>query len=478
VSRRVFGGFVEHLGRCIYGGVYDEGSQLSDARGFRQDVLDLFRELRVSVLRWPGGNFVSNYHWQDGIGPRDERPRRVELAWGAEESNRFGTDDFVEYCRELGAEPFICLNMGTGTLEEALAWVEYCNSSGRTAWAERRRANGHDEPHDVRWWALGNEMYGSWQVGALSADEYVAEATRWARAIRMLDPDAKLVSCGLSGWDEWDRVVIDGLAPFVDLHSIHIYTGSSDYWTNVLQPHQAERAIATARALISHTAYLKRIENPPRLAYDEWNVWYRRHDRTLEERYDMSDALAVGTYLNIFVRNCAWVRMANLAQLVNAIAPIVTTSEAAVVQPIYYPVLLHAQAALDEAADVWVDGGAVEDPGPLDDTRWPHRIDDLGPFDLVDAAATVAADRSRLAVTLVNRSTDGERVEIVVRDRAFDGDASVRIVTGETDAAARPLPDVETAKLEEVTEATSGSTLVLDLPAKSFAVVEAALTAA
>jgi alpha-L-arabinofuranosidase len=170
--------------------------------------------------------------------------------------------------------------------------------------------------------------------------------------------------------------------------------------------------------------------------------------------------------------------MANLAQLVNAIAPIVTTSEAAVVQPIYYPVLLHAQAALDEAADVWVDGGAVEDPGPLDDTRWPHRIDDLGPFDLVDAAATVAADRSRLAVTLVNRSTDGERVEIVVRDRAFDGDASVRIVTGETDAAARPLPDVETAKLEEVTEATSGSTLVLDLPAKSFAVVEAALTAA
>jgi alpha-N-arabinofuranosidase len=472
LSPHVFGGFVEHLGRCIYGGLFDEGSPLSDERGFRQDVLELLRQLRVTVLRWPGGNFVSNYHWVDGIGPVDERPRRVDLAWRAEESNRFGTDEFVDYCRVLGAQPYICLNMGTGTLEEALAWVEYCNSAGTTTWADRRRANGSDDPHAVRWWALGNEMYGFWQVGALSADEYVAEATRWARAIRMLDPEVKLVSCGLSGWDEWDRTVVDGLSSLVDLHSIHIYTGSSDYWTNVLQPHQAERAIRGARALIEHAAYLQRIPEPPRLAYDEWNVWYRRHDTTLEERYDISDALAVGTYLNIFVRNCAWVRMANLAQLVNAIAPIVTTPERAAVQPIYYPFLLHAGAALDEAVDLWVDGPHVEQPGGLDDSRWPHRIDDLGPFDLVDAAATVDSARTRLAVTLVNRSEAEERVELVVRDRPLAGEARIRVVTGETDTAGREIADVETAKLEETTERTAGSALALAMPARSFACVE------
>jgi alpha-N-arabinofuranosidase len=475
VSPHLFGGFVEHLGRCIYGGLYDEGSSLADERGFRRDVLDLLRELRVGVLRWPGGNFVSNYHWVDGIGPKDERPRRVELAWGAEESNRFGTDEFVEYCRELGTDPYVCLNMGTGTLEEALAWVEYCNSSGTTAWSARRRANGHDEPYGIRWWALGNEMYGTWQVGALSAEEYVAEATRWARAIRMLDPEAKLVSCGLSGWDEWDRIVIDGLASLVDLHAIHIYTGSPDYWTNVLQPHQAERAIRTTRTLLERAAHLQQLAAPPRIAYDEWNVWYRRHDGTLEERYDLADALAVATYLNIFVRNCAWVRMANLAQLVNAIAPIVTTPEQAVVQPIYYPVLLHAQAALDEAVDLWVDGGKIEDPGPLDDTRWPHRIDDLGPFDLIDGAATVDTGRTRLAVTLVNRSEGEERVELVVRDRSLAGEARVRMLTGETDPSARELAEVEGARLDSHAERASGSTLAFVLPAKSFAAVEVGL---
>jgi alpha-L-arabinofuranosidase len=188
IDRNVFGGFVEHLGRCIYGGLYDEGSPLSDSHGFRKDVLGLLRELRMGVLRWPGGNFVSNYHWTDGIGPKNDRPRRPELAWGGEEPNRFGTDEFLAYCSELGTEPYICLNMGTGTLREALDWVEYCNGAGDTHWANLRRAGGHEEPYRVRYWGLGNEMYGEWQVGAVSAEEYVREATRWARAIKMLDP--------------------------------------------------------------------------------------------------------------------------------------------------------------------------------------------------------------------------------------------------------------------------------------------------
>jgi alpha-N-arabinofuranosidase len=474
LDRNVFGGFVEHLGRCIYGGIYEEGSSLSDERGFRKDVLGLLRELRMGVLRWPGGNFVSNYHWQDGIGPKDDRPRRPELAWGGEESNRFGTDEFLSYCAELGTDPYFCLNMGTGTLEEALAWVEYCNSAADTYWAKRRRGSGHEAPYRVKYWGLGNEMYGEWQVGAVSAEEYVRDATRWARAIRMLDPQAKLISCGMNGWNDWDRVVIDGMAPIVDYHSIHIYTGDDDYWTNVLQPHQAERAIRSARGLIERAAYRKKIANPPRLAYDEWNVWYRNMTGSLEERYTFADALAVGTYLNIFIRNCDWVRMANLAQMVNAIAPIVTTPETAVAQPIYYPVLLHAQAALDTAVDVHVNGPVVS-PELATSGRWPHRVSDLAPFTLIDAAATVSANRSRVALTLVNRNPDEpETVEVILRDLSFDGSAEIRTVTAGRDA--RVLPDVETAHVAEGSEPTKGATVTVALPPQSFTVIEAATT--
>jgi alpha-N-arabinofuranosidase len=473
LDRNVFGGFVEHLGRCIYGGLYDEGSPLADPRGFRTDVLDLLRELRMGVLRWPGGNFVSNYHWTDGIGPQPARPRRPELAWGGEESNRFGTDEFLAYCHELHTTPYICLNMGTGSLEEALAWIEYCNSARDTAWAARRRENGHAEPYGVRYWGLGNEMYGDWQVGALSAEEYVRTATRWARAIRMIDPEAILVSCGMNGWNDWDRAVIDGLAPHVDLHSLHIYTGSGSYWPNVLAPHQAERAIRIAGALIDRVAYVKKIARPPRLAYDEWNVWYRTDDGTLEERYNFSDALAVGTYLNIFVRNCARVAMANLAQMVNAIAPIVTTPQAAVTQPIYYPVLLHARAALDVAVDCHVSGPTVNAAPDEARGRWPHRVADLGPFTVVDAAATASTDRGRLALTLVNRSLEPEPVELVLRDLAFDGAAEITVVTAERGRDARVLPDVEGASVTEGSEKPAGSLLSLTLPPQSFAVIEA-----
>jgi alpha-L-arabinofuranosidase len=478
LDRNVFGGFVEHLGRCIYGGLYEEGSPLSDQRGFRQDVLGLLRELRMGVLRWPGGNFVSNYHWKDGIGPKDDRPARPELAWGGKEgkeTNRFGTDEFLAYCAELGTEPYFCLNMGTGTLAEALDWVEYCNRETGTAWADRRAANGHPEPYRVRYWGLGNEMYGDWQVGALSAEEYVREATRWARAIKMLDPGAKLVSCGMNGWNDWDRVVIEAMAPLVDYHSLHIYTGSEDYWTDVLQPHQAERAIACARTLIARTAYVKKIAQPPRIAYDEWNVWFRTDDGTLEERYNFADALAVGTYLNIFTRNCDWVKMANLAQMVNAIAPIVTTPQTAVTQPIYYPVLLHAQASLPWAVDVYADGPMVDWPAGADPGRWPHRVTDLGPFPVVDAAATVNADRTRVALTLVNRNPDqAETAEIVVRDLAFDGPVELHTVTA-APGTAPAVPGVESARVEQGSEPTKGGTVVVTLAPQSFTTVEAVL---
>ena len=500
IDPKLFGGFVEHLGRCVYGGLYDEGSPRSDERGFRTDVLALLRDLRLGVLRWPGGNFVSNYHWTDGIGPKDERPRRPDLAWGGEEPNTFGTDEFLAYCAELGTSPYICLNMGTGTLAEALAWVEYCNDARNTEWAARRRANGRDEPYGVRYWALGNEMYGPWQVGMMTADEYVREAARWARAIRMLDPGAKLVGCGETGLTDWDAVVTDGLAGLVDYHSIHIYTGSDDYWTNVLQPHQAERAIAATAALIDRAAYLKGTVAKPAIAYDEWNVWYRSMPEDtgrgdLAERYTFDDAIAVATYLNIFVRHCDRVKMANLAQLVNAIAPVVTTDTAAGVQPIYYPFLLHARAALDEAADVRVDGPRVSPDLPAGASRWPHRIADLGPFSLVDAAASVSTDRRSLAVTLVNRAPDAaDDASLVLRDFAFLGPATVTTLTVGHPAGAHGdqppvaaglaglpplpgLPGLVGAHLAETVVPAGGRTLALTLPPRSFTVVEVPVTA-
>jgi len=472
LEREVFGGFVEHLGRCINGGLFEEGSPRSDDRGFRRDVLELLRPLKTSVLRWPGGNFASNYHWADGVGPRTSRPSRAELAWGGVEPNHFGTDEFLAYCAELGAAPYICLNMGTGTLSEALYWVEYCNSAARSYWAEQRRHNGHEEPYRVPYWGLGNEMYGDWQVGQLSAAEYVATASRLAKAIRRADPEVKLVSCGQNGWSDWDRVVIDGLVGLVDLHSLHIYTGSADYWTNVLSPHQAERAIACTSAMLSQAAYNRHVPAVPRIAYDEWNVWYRTDDGALEERYDFDDALAVATYLNIFTRHCEWVKMANLAQMVNAIAPIVTSPEGAWPQPIYYPFLLSSQAVLEEAVDVAVAAPMVVAPEPGGD-RWGHRLRDIGPFSLVDASATCDRDRRRMSLTIVNRARDElATTDVLLRDAVFDGPCRVRALTQSDGTTGENGPGLAAVHLEEGSEQTEGDRLVLRLPPRSFTVIE------
>ncbi len=474
LDRNVFGGFVEHLGRCINGGLFDPGSAFSDERGYRLDVLEALRRLQVSVLRWPGGNFVSQYHWQDGVGPRASRPARANLAWGGTEPNTFGTDEFLEYCGLLGAAPYICLNMGTGTLQEALDWVEYCNGTVGTYWAGQRAHNGHREPYAVTYWGLGNEMYGDWQVGQLSAEEYVATASRWARALRRVSPGLKLVSCGLNGWSDWDRVVVDGLAGLVDLHSVHLYTGAPDYWTNVLSPYQAQRAITCASAWLWRAAYERQAGTVPKIAYDEWNVWYRTDDGALEERYSFADALAVATYLNIFVRNCRWVKMANLAQLVNAIAPVVATPEGCYLQPTYYPFWLHSSSALEEACDAWVDGPQVSPPAEPAG-RWQHRLGDLGPFPVVDAAATTDASRTRLSVTLVNRQAGESKVRLALQGFAFTGDVSVKVLTAGSGPPAAAGPGIEAVQLDEATWPAKGPGTQGALPPESFAVVQASI---
>ncbi len=433
VDKRILGGFMEHLGRCIYGGVFDEGSPLADERGFRKDVLEAVKRLHPPVLRWPGGNFVSGYHWTDGIGPRDRRPRRSDLSWHAEETNRFGTDEFIEFCREVGADAYICLNMGTGTMDEAQAWVEYCNGTGNTEWANRRRDNGHEGPYSVRYWGLGNEIYGPWQIGQMSAEDYVKTATQWAKVLKWTDPSVELVSCGDSGWTDWDEKVIAGLAAFVDWHSVHLYTGSDDYWANVLAPHQAERALRVAGAMIERARYNQRIAHPVYIAYDEWNVWFRQltADSGLEERYTLADALAVAAYLHTFVRNSGLVKMANLAQLVNVIAPIVTTPTGLFLQTIYHPLRLFGDHLGTARLRVHVECERHEvSDAAMGEVR-PHRVADLGPFPLLDVVATRSDAERRVMVSVINRSPDDDvTAELRVEGERVPRVAQVDIVNG------------------------------------------------
>jgi alpha-N-arabinofuranosidase len=479
VDRRIFGGFIEHLGRCIYGGVFEEGSPLSDERGFRQDVLEAARDLRIPILRWPGGNFVSGYHWTDGIGPVDQRPRRLELAWGAEESNRFGTDEFIQYCRALGAEPYICVNMGSGTMDEAQAWVEYCNGTGNTYWANLRRANGHEEAYRVRYWGLGNEMYGRWQIGALSPEDYVKKARSFAAVMKWTDPSIELVSCGQWGWGEWDRIVVEGLAPYVRYHSIHLYVGSGDYHRNVFMPHQAERALRICETLIEKVRYENKIREPIGIAFDEWNVWYRTRspeDRTrgLEERYDLSDALAVATFLNIFIRHCRSVEIANLAQMVNVIAPIFTSPTGVFLQTIYHPLRLFAEHAQELAIDVYVecDKYRLAEERETDDSAgrtWT--VSDLSPFKLLDVSATCNAAGDDVALAVVNREHDRPITALIqLADRAAV-DVRAYEVNGDDPGATNSFEQPNSVTVQEKRVDRPGSEFAYTFPAHSVTVL-------
>ena len=370
VDPHLFGNFTEHLGRCIYGGIYDEGNPLSDSDGFRQDVMRAVRDLNVSLLRWPGGNFVSGYHWEDGIGPKDKRPVRRDDAWGALESNRFGTDDFLKYCDRVGAEPYLCINAGLGTIDDARHWVEYCNEPAKTYYADLRRANGHEKPWNVKIWGLGNEVDGPWQLGHRTAEDYAKFGLEAAKAMRRADESIHLIASGSSNfrpgydWIGWNRTVLDYLKNDIDYISLHTYIGNPE---NNLERFLAAGAdiddrIAIVEGLIKAAQNTQTAPRPIYIAFDEWNVWYRTLGRTefeigrkgLEERYNFEDALATGMFLNAFLRHADSVKLANLAQLVNVIAPIVTKQDGMFLQTIYWPLLEYGKQRGNTSLDALV----------------------------------------------------------------------------------------------------------------------------
>ncbi|KAF2744378.1 glycoside hydrolase family 51 protein [Sporormia fimetaria CBS 119925] len=362
IDDNIYGGFTEHMGRCIYGGIYDPENPLSDENGYRKDVIEAMKELNVPVVRYPGGNFVATYHWLDGVGPKEQRPRRPELAWLGIETNQFGTDEFMKWCEIVGTEPYLCLNFGTGTLDEALGWLEYCNSNQDTYYANLRRKNGTEKPYNVKYWALGNECYGPWQVEQFTKEDYAKRAYQWAKAMKLLDPSITLILCGESGFSSWDYYVLqqcvkwdvhglsgDNTKSLIDMHSIHLYTADKEHMANATAPRAAERAIQMAMSLID----LARIENKvphtvPRqkICFDEWNVWDPARapgEQGAEEKYTLSDALAVAVFLNAFIRQSAVVGMANIAQSVNVISPLMTTKDGIVKQATWWPLLLFSK---------------------------------------------------------------------------------------------------------------------------------------
>ncbi|HEX9864621.1 MAG TPA: alpha-N-arabinofuranosidase [Acidimicrobiia bacterium] len=426
VRPQLFGSFVEHLGRCVYTGIFEPGHPNADEEGMRRDVIDLVKELGVTVVRYPGGNFVSGYRWEDGVGPLAERPKRLETAWHSVEPNTFGIGEFVTWAKRAGVEPMVALNLGTRGVAEALDLLEYCNHSGGTHLSDLRAAHGYPEPFGVRMWCLGNELDGPWQLGHKTQEEYGRLAEETARAMRMVDPSLELVVCG-SSYSEmptfgvWEETVLEHAYDQVDLISLHAYYQPRDgdlasFLASSVDMESFIRQVAgIADRIGAKKGSSKRID----LSFDEWNVWYvsdfqdqgppkdwPQAPPLLEDVYNVVDAVVVGSLLITLLRNSDRVAVACLAQLVNAIAPIHTEPGGpAWRQTTYHPFAQTAGLARGEVLRVAVDA-------PL------YQNERFGETPVVDAVATHDPDTGEVVLFAVNRSME-DSVSLSVSTRAF-----------------------------------------------------------
>lgn len=361
ISPRLYGSFIEHLGRAVYGGIYEPGHFAADDMGFRSDVLELVRKLNVPIIRYPGGNFVSGYNWEDGTGDRSSRPRRAELAWASIETNQVGIDEFQEWASRAGTEVMLAVNLGTGTVEDAKNLVEYCNFPGGTKYSDMRRSNGFEEPFNIKTWCLGNEMDGDWQIGHKTAAEYGRIACEAAKVMKLVDPTIELVACGSSNsamptFGEWEAEVLAQCWEQIDYISLHSYYGNRDGNTPSFLgcSLDMDRFIKSVEVICDYVKALKRSDKTMYLSFDEWNVWFHSNELDtklekwqeappmLEDVYTFEDALAVGCLLITLIKHADRVKIACLAQLVNVIAPIMTENGgAAWVQTIFWP-FMHA----------------------------------------------------------------------------------------------------------------------------------------
>ncbi len=418
IDKRVYGSFVEHLGRAVYGGVYQPGHASADEEGFRRDVLDLVRELQVAIVRYPGGNFVSNFYWEDSVGPVAERPRRLELAWRSTETNEVGVNEFARWAKKAGTDLMMAVNLGTRGIEAACNLLEYCNHPSGTKYSDLRAAHGVKEPHDIKTWCLGNEMDGPWQVGHKTAREYGRLADETAKALRQIDPSIELVVCGSSNtgmptYPQWEATVLEEAYNSVDYISLHTYYGNrlNDTANFLAYSDDMDRFIKTVVSTCDFVKAKKRAKKDIMLSFDEWNVWFHSDaadsdtmgnrpwsvaPHLLEDQYNFEDALLVGLMLITLIKHSDRVRMACLAQLVNVIAPIMTEENGpAWRQTIYYP-YLHASKY----------GRGVALNTALRSSK--HDTKEFTDVTDVEAAAVWNDEEDELTIFAVNRDLTGE----------------------------------------------------------------------
>lgn len=429
IDPRLYGSFVEHMGRAVYTGIYEPDHPTADENGMRKDVIDLVRELDVPVVRYPGGNFVSAYNWEDGIGPKEDRPVRLDLAWHTSESNQVGIHEFSKWCDSVGTEMMLAINLGTRGINEARNFLEYVNHPGGSAWSDLRRANGREEPWNVKLWCLGNEMDGPWQTGHKTADEYGRLAYETAKAMRQFDKGLELVVCGSSSanmqtYPEWEATVLDHTYDAVDYISLHMYFENFEKDT----PHYLAKSkildnyIGTVAGVIAYIKSKKRSDKDVYISFDEWNVWYhskKRDEATLageegwpfappllEDDYNFEDVLQVGCILNTFINRADVVKIGCLAQLVNVIAPIMTEPGGpAWRQTIYYPYYFASRFGRGTALRL-----AVDSP--------TYTAEGIGEIAYLDVSATLNEEDSTISMFIVNRSGE-EAIDIDVGLEGF-----------------------------------------------------------
>lgn len=411
IDDRLYGSFIEHLGRAVYGGIYQPYHESADDMGFRKDVLEYVRKLNVPIVRYPGGNFVSGYNWEDGTGPRELRPKKLDLAWGTIETNEIGIDEFQQWAKRAGTEVMMAVNLGTRGADEARQIVEYCNLDTDTHYANMRRDNGFEKPFGIKLWCLGNEMDGNWQICAQTAQEYSRKACEAAKLMKWTDPDIELVACGSSNpymptFGEWERTVLRECYDHIDYLSLHSYYGNPANNTPeyLAQSIVMDGFIKSVAKICDEIREEKGSDKTVNLSFDEWNVWFHSNEqdkqverwsyapRLLEDIYNFEDALVVGTLLITLINNCDRVKIACLAQLVNVIAPIMTEDSGCWLQTIFYP-FMHAS--------LYGRGTALKADMSCDtyDTNALKNVPYI-------TAAAVANDTDEITVFAVNRSLD------------------------------------------------------------------------
>ena len=476
ISPLLFGGFAEHMGRCIYEGIYDPRSPHADERGFRTDVMEALRDQAYTVIRYPGGNFLSGYNWLDGVGPKEKRPRQRELAWQSLETNQFGTNEFMEFCATINAAPMLGVNMGTGTIQSAADLVEYCNGVGGTRWSDLRARHGFAEPHNVRYWCVGNEMDGPWQIGHLDAVSYGNKALEAAKMMKMQDPTIKTILCGSSNdrmptYPEWDRTALEIAWEHMDYLSMHYYAGNAENDTDSYLASAVlfERYVDTLEGTLRYVKARQRSKHDIYLSWDEWQVWYKgdpvqgnwtEAPHLAEEIYNLEDALVVAQWLNVFLRKSHVLKIACVAQIVNVISWLHTRPDGLLKHPSYYVFKLVSNLARGEALDVHVKAPAIE-------TKQHDAVPAL------DVSASYDVETQEGAVFLVNRSqTKSMTTDLVWQDgQALQVEEAWQMNGGDPKAVNSWEEPERVVPKAIATPTVDGGRATLSLPPLSFTVL-------